>query len=446
MNKYASDFVGKVLSQIRYKKVHNTISEELNNHIRELAEGYISEGMEEEEAYGKAVSIMGDPVEIGKRLHKTHRPKAEWSIFALLGILIVYGIYVLFVYSSWFSAPEVLRHQLQFVLAGIPVLCILYFFDYTKLEKFTLPAYYIVSLILLLAIIFGERMNGRAYIFIGGFGFTPSFAVIPLILICYAGLVNRWCDGNTANMLKLIGSAAVPLFIIMIEPSLAYFLIVGAGLLVMITYGISTNEKFKGNRKKAILVLYACLFSLGLLLFLYFFGFQPWRMERLTMILHPEKDPLGEGWIYTIIDEILSSSQMLGSGGSFSDPSGKPMNVLPVANSEYILTFIIGSLGWIFGIVLIVLLSLIIFRLFVAAGKIRHAFGKYMCIGICCVFSLQVTVNVLMCLRLFPIFGVPLPFISFGGAAFLLNMVLIGLFLGVYRRKDIIVEVRSEKA
>lgn len=443
MNRYASDFVYKVLGQIKYKKVHKTIAIELDNHIQELAEGYISDGMEEEEAYSKAISRMGDPVEIGRRLHNTHKPKPEWSILSLLAVIIAYGILIIFYYASLFSAPEDLRHQLLFVLVGIPVLGIFYFFDYTKLERFTLSVYFLTCLLLLGAIIFGGRMQGRAYIFIGGFGFTPSFIVIPVILICFAGLVNRWCDGDTSNLLKLLGSAGLPLFIILIEPSFAYFLIVGAGLLVMITYGIWTNKNFKADRKKTLLILYSCLLGLTLLLFIHFFGLQPWRMERFTMFLNPEKDPMGEGWTYTILDKILSSSQMFGSGGSFTDASDKHISLLPGANSEFILTFIIGSLGWIFGIVLIVLLSLIILRLFLAAGKIRHTFGKYLCVGICCVFSLQVIVNVLMSLRLFPIFGVPLPFISFGGVVFLLNTALIGLFLGVYRRKDIIAEVQD---
>jgi cell division protein FtsW (lipid II flippase) len=360
-----------------------------------------------------------------------------------LGVITACGIFIIFYYASLFSAPEVLRRQLQLVLAGIPLLCFFYFFDYTKLEKFTLPVFYLTCILLLMAIFFGGERNGRACLFIGNLAFTPSFSVLPLILICFAGLVKRWCDGDTLNLLKLIGSAGLPLLIILMEPSLAYFFIVGTGLLVMITYGICTNQIFKASRKKTLLVLYACLFGLGLLLFIHFFGFQPWRIERVTVFLNPEKDPQGGGWTYTIIDKIIASAKFIGNDGSFSIIGENNTSMLPEANSHFVLVFVIGSLGWSFGIVLIVLLSLIIFRLFLAAGKIRHSFGKYMCIGICCVFSLQVIANVLMSLRLFPAFSVPLPFISYGGDGFLLNTALIGLFLGVYRRKDIIVDVQD---
>lgn len=438
MNRYASDFVYKVLGQIKYKKVHKTIATELDNHIQELAEGYISDGMEEEEAYVKAISRMGDPVEIGRSLHKTHKPKPEWSILSLLAVIIAYGIFIIFYYASLFSAPEVLRQQVQLVLVAIPVLGIFYFFDYTKLEKFTLPAYYLICLLLLAALVFGGERNGRACLFIGNLAFTPSFSVIPMILICFAGLVKRWCDGDTLNLLKLVGSAGLPLIIILMEPSLVYFFIVGTGLLVMITYGICTNQIFKASRKKTLLVLYTSLFAIGLLLFLHFFGFHPERLERFTLFLNPEKDPLGESYVYAIVDKIITSAKFIGSDGSFIIVGGD----LPEASSHFVLTFVIGSLGWLFGIVLIVLLYLIILRLFLAAGKIRHTFGKYLCVGICCVFLLQVTVNVLMSLRLFPAFSVPLPLISYGEDGFLLNTALIGLFLGVYRRKDIIADVQ----
>lgn len=89
LNKYVSDFIDMVLVQIKFKKAHSAISEELNSHICELAEGYMEGGLEEEKAFCKAVVQMGDPSEIGKRLHKTHKPKPEWSIIALLAAIVV---------------------------------------------------------------------------------------------------------------------------------------------------------------------------------------------------------------------------------------------------------------------------------------------------------------------------------------------------------------------
>ena len=439
MNNHASEYIKKVLEQIKFIKVHNSISEELHNHILELTEELVAKGMDEEGAYKEAVLQMGDPVEVGKRLHKTHKPKPEWSILILLAMIVGFGFYIIYFYSTFYSVPETFRRQLIFGLLGLPVLLAFYFFDYTRFEKYTPFAYYFTCVLMFAAIIFvGSQRNGRAYINIGDIGFSPSFAAIPILLISYAGLVKRWCDGKMINLIKLIFSAWLPLLAILMEPALANFFIVGTGLLAMITCGICTNSKYRANRNKTILLMYICLFFIGLLLFIHYFVLRPWKMDRLTMFLHPERDPLGEGWIYTILGDIFNSAKLIGGGSSFLDSRGKAVNLLPCANSEYILTFVIGSLGWIFGIALIVFLSLIVLRLFITAGKINNTFGKYICVGVCCIFSLQVILNVLMALRLIPVLGVSLPFISAGGTAYLLNMVLIGLFLGIYRRKDLV--------
>jgi len=433
LNTYASDFIETVLGQIKYKKAHASITVELQNHISEQAEGYMAESMGEDEAFCKAVAQMGNPAEIGKRLHKTHKPKTEWSIMLLLGAIVVFGLYIISIYSSLYFDYSIFYKQVFFAGLGICAIILFYFFDYTKLEKYSIPLYFVTSLLLLLAIMFGSKMQGRAYIQIWGFGFIPSFVAIPLILIFYAGLVKKWCDGNVGNLLKLIGASGLPLFIILLEPSLIYCSIVGVGLLTMFTFGICGGN-YKGNRRKTLIIIYGSLCALVFLIFVYVLSNIPYGTERFTVFLNPQRYARGAGYTNVVLDNILSSSKFLGSSES-TYISG---NGLPSANSEFIFTFVVGSLGWLFGILLIVLLGLIILRLFVAASKVRHEYGKYLCVGICCVFSLQVIVNLLMNLGLCPIFNVALPFFSYGGASYLFNMALIGLLLGVYRRKDII--------
>ena len=82
---------------------------------------------------------------------------------------------------------------------------------------------------------------------------------------------------------------------------------------------------------------------------------------------------------------------------------------------------------------------LAIFRMFLASQRIKDGYGKYLVSSIVTVFALQIISNVLMNLGLFPILGISLPFISYGGSNFVANMALVGLMLGVYRRKDLII-------
>jgi cell division protein FtsW len=446
LSKYVTNFIDTVLVQIKCKKAHNTISKELNSHICELAEDYITEGLEEEEAFCKAIIQMGDPVEIGKRLHKTHKPKTEWSIIALLATIVVYGLYIMLQCSEAYIAidPEIFYNQILFAGLGICVLVLLYFFDYTKLEKYSIPAYFITCLLHLLSIIFGSYQFGRSYIKIFGFGFTPSFMTIPILLIFYAGLVKKWCNGHIANMIKLIVVvSALPLLLILFEPSFLYFLIVCVGFLTMMTFGIC-GSNYKGNKRKTLLIIYGCLCALMALFFVvYYLEAGPHRIERLimrlTIFLNPQSDPQGIGYTNLVLNNILYFAKFIGNSGGSTNIGidGIVYPLLPGAQSELILTFVIGRVGWLFGILLIALLSSLALRLFIASSKVRNEYGKYLCVGICCVFSLQVIVSVLMNLGLYPIFGIALPFFSYGGANYLFNMALIGLLIGVYRRKDI---------
>lgn len=437
LSKYVNAFIEEVLAQVKYKKAHGTIAKELNNHIDELTEGYIAEGIEEDAAFCKAVAQMGDPIEIGKCLHKTHKPKTEWSIIALLGAVIVYGLYVISLYSSLHFDLDIFNRQMLFAGLGICVILVFYFFDYTKLEKYSMPAYFLTCLFFLLIIVFGQKVHGRSYFVIFEVGFNPSFISIPLILIFYAGLVKKWCDGKLENLFKLLAVTILPLFCILLEPSLINLFVTGAGLLTMLTFGICGRD-FKGNRRRTLLILYGSLCALATSFFIYFFG----RTERLTIFLNPQSDPQGVGYTNILLDNILSSAKLFGNSISL-ESNGNGFYFFPGANSEFIFTFIVGGLGWIFGIFLIALLGLIILRLFIASSKVVHEYGKYLCVGICCVFSLQVLVNILMNLGLFPIFSISLPFFSYGGASYLFNMALIGLLLGVYRRKDILENLQN---
>jgi cell division protein FtsW (lipid II flippase) len=78
--------------------------------------------------------------------------------------------------------------------------------------------------------------------------------------------------------------------------------------------------------------------------------------------------------------------------------------------------------------------------MFHAASKISDRYGKFFSIGICCVFSLQVITNILMNLGYLPIAGISLPFISYGGTNLVCNMALMGMLVGIYRRKDIVLK------
>lgn len=89
------EFLNKVCKNVKYKGAHASISEELQNHIQDRIYDLIDQGFDEETAIKKAVEAMGDPVEIGKRLNKLHRPYVGWFLSMVNTLIMLVGIYVL---------------------------------------------------------------------------------------------------------------------------------------------------------------------------------------------------------------------------------------------------------------------------------------------------------------------------------------------------------------
>jgi len=443
LNKYISNFLEQVCGEIKYKSILGDISTELKYHIYELMDGYIDNGLDENEAVLKAVEQMGDPIQIGKELDKTHRPKTEWSIIALIGVLVLIGGIALFSIASdkasLLNYEEIIKSYLAYVLVGIGVCTACYFFDYTKLEKYSLHIFIATICFIFVITKLGYRINGIPHIRIGGFSFSPVTISLPLFLISFSGLAKSWATGSIKNMLKLLGLAFFAVLIFMAQPSFASAVLLSSGFLIIITIAIM-SKGFNGNKKGFLFSIYGGGILVSLLSLVYIFLQSPYRVKRLLVFLNPNSDPNGVGYINTLLEKIQSTSKLLGkSDNLYFTYQGVDKIALPEANTDYIFTYIVSSFGWIVGIITIITVTLAVARMFLASRKVNHQYGKYLASSIVTVFTLQVVANILMNTGVFPILAFSLPFISYGGANFVINMAMIGLLLGVYRRKDLII-------
>lgn len=441
LHKYISQFLEQVCQQIKYKRIHKDISQELQGHIGELRDSYIEDGMDEGEAIEKAVEQMGDPINIGKNLNKTHRPKTEWSIIALIGIIVLIGGIAIFSIASdelsMVSMTGFARHT-SHILLGLAICTFFYFFDYTKLEKYSLHIFIGSIVFLLLSIRFGIEFNGIPYVGLGNFTFTATSITLPLFLISFSGLANKWVTGNKRDILKLFGLASLAMILSLIEPSFAATILLGVGFLIITTIAIM-GKNFNGNRKNFLLSIYGFISIFSLVTLINIIWRKPYIKARLLIFLKPSLDPNGAGYIHGILAKLLSTAKMFGKNDNlYLIFEGSKMLALPEANTAFIFTYIVSAFGWIMGIATILIITLAVGRMFLATKQINDQYGRYLANSITVTFALQALANILMNLGLFPITGFSLPFISYGGSNFIMNMALIGLLLGVYRRKDLI--------
>jgi cell division protein FtsW (lipid II flippase) len=437
LNKYISDFTDAVCKQIKYKKIHQDISIEIQGHIHELMEEYIESGMNAEEAAQKATQQMGSPIEIGKKLNKTHKPKTEWSIILLIGALVLISGLVLISaigdQTSLLSMNQFYKSYLVYTVIGIGICIAGYFIDITIIEKYSLHIFVATLVILFLSMWLPNRINGTHAIYFGHFTIMPVTILWPFFLVSFAGLLVKWVNGNVWNIIKLLGLALAAVLLCLMQPSFAVALLLGFGFMIMITIAIM-NKNFVGNRRKFLLSIYGSWVA-GISFVFIRITATGYQQARLAAFFNPKSDPLGAGYLGVLFQKVLSGAKFIGKGDYSNLSQGGSNNYFLTTN--YVFTYIVSAFGWLAGLGLIFVIALTIIRIFLATKSIRFIYGKYIACSVVIVFTLQSMANILMNLGFFNYSDFPLPIISYGGANFISNMALIGLLLGVYRRKDI---------
>ena len=414
-------FLDEVCSHIRCKAVHKEIRAELAGHIEELQ----NEGMTLEES----ISAMGDCIEIGIRLDKQHRPQIEWPLIGLVALINAIGMAMMFFTLDRVSFQiDYFARQLLWFGIGIVFAIAIMFINYGKIKAWALPLY-IATLLFLISV--RARMDGSIFLSIGGLSLSSSGAIFPFFLafVCF---MDRFRGESLRGVIKLIFLATISIFMMLFVLSIPTALILLVSYTVLLFVAIWKNH-FNINVRAHKIVL--CTGNLLIAGFVIFFVINsPYRLNRLIgFITHA--DPAGEGWINMQLAKLLSLSKWWGNAGTVDGFSVN--NLLPNLHTDFALANVIVTFGWIAGITLILAIVALIVRFFMIVRKIKNNFGFYLTLASCVVLTMQFIISVLMNLGLFPVTGVGLPFVSYGGTAYVLNMMLVGIILSVWRKNNI---------
>ena len=170
----------------------------------------------------------------------------------------------------------------------------------------------------------------------------------------------------------------------------------------------------------------------GSIIGLYFLiKLSPYRFNRLLAFLNPAVDPLG---ISYHINQIFIS---LSSGGFFGRGFGASRQkylFLPEAHTDSIYAIIGEEYGFIGGLILIILYFVFVYKIYHLIRLAPDKLARLILIGIFAFFNLQFIVNLSGMTGLFPLVGVPIPFLSYGGSNLLISFALIGIMLNIEKR------------
>ncbi|MEC0202180.1 FtsW/RodA/SpoVE family cell cycle protein [Paenibacillus lautus] len=428
--KVVQDFLARVCKQVRARAMHPEIREELLGHIEERTELLMLEGNAEEPAVQEAVKQMGDPGDIGKSLHLAHRPQLDWKLLVLLALLSLIGLFgALSVdYAGTEFVSDFFVRKAFFFGIGLILLIGFYFLDYRKLKKYSGVLFFITLCLMAMTEFFGTNINGaNLYLHVGPI-VIPMLGTVSVFLLLFslAGMkpASQW--GLWESVFNILYRGVLPIVLYSLSGSMVYMFIYLLGFLIL-TWTTKRNIK-----QFAVLTLLPFI-GLAYILFINRV-YLMWRLEGLG-------DREGDGgYFMRVIADAVSSAGWFGQGFAAPNPG------IPYVYSDSIYPYLIYCFGWLFGIVVGMVVLLFLARMWSIANVLHDSYGKNVVTSVIVVMGLRLLMPILMGLGVVPIVSLDFPFISYGGVNNMLDFAIVGLLLSIYRRKNMIPSEVGEAA
>lgn len=340
-------------------------------------------------------------------------------ILTLFGLLMVYDASSVMAFNIFGDKYHFIKEQLVWVTLGFTALFIFSRIDYHRLFNLALP-FLIVALVLLVLVFIpgiGAGAKGaNRWIDIGFFNLQPAeFVKLALALYLSAWFANKE-KGRLLAFILLIGAV---LLLVMLEPDMGTAsIILSEAIIIYFLSGGNTTYFLLGAPVVAIL---------GFILI----KLEPYRASRLTSFLNVDKS-IGDASYH--VKQVLIA---LGSGGFFGLGIGNSLQkfaYLPENVTDSIFPIIAEEFGFVGSGLLIILFIILIWRGYVIAAKARDNFGKLFAAGIVSFIGIQTILNLGSMTALLPLTGVPLPFISYGGSALIIDMASMGILLNIAKQ------------
>lgn len=352
---------------------------------------------------------------------------AVWGAFdiqlALYALsLAVVGLLVAYVNSptdNALASGTTLARGIIWVALAITAFVLAASFDYRWLTSFSWPLYLVNLGLLVLSIAVGTGSGGTArWVTILGFQFQFSeLCKILMIVVMANWLASR--QGRIGGLGTVVGAILLvlpPMALVLLQPDLGtslVFLAILAGTLFM----AGASLRWMGAFLAA---------GLAVLPVIWTYVLRDYQKQRLLSFLDPSADPLGSGY------HLLQSQLAVRSGGVFGQglsatSSQLSATDLPVQSTDFAFAVLAQALGFVGAMVVLVLFVALLWRILRVGWRSDDPFGLVFAAGLASMVLFQVLVNVGMIIGLMPITGIPLPFITHGGA----SIVCIGLGLGI---------------
>lgn len=359
----------------------------------------------------------------------------DWFVLIIPILLVTTGIITIYTITFHEHQTKLAVDQGIFALCGIVVMVLLALTDYRAFRSyykliFGLGFLLLIPLLPQLApkLPFVLKVFG-AYRWINfGFFQLQSSEVFKLVAAIFAAgfLADHVGLLKTKRIITYVICSAVPLLMVLLQPDLGT-----ASVLFVMLSAAFLAAKPSGRLVLVLLGLFVIVTPL------IFTTLKPYQKQRITTFLNPASDPLGEG--YNVQQSLIA----VGSGGvvgrGFGQGSQTVLNFLPVAHADFIFAGFAEATGFVGSMLAVALYVLLIIRILSVAREADDPFAQLVCVAIAAKFFFQSSVHIGMNVGLLPVTGIPLPFMSYGGTALIIDFASIGIIESIAMRHKKIV-------
>jgi rod shape determining protein RodA len=352
-----------------------------------------------------------------------------YVMISVIGLLMIYSATAPWLEAAGRDPAAELRSQAIFVVIGFIAFAVMSTVDLVEIKGFAGPIYLasIVPLVMVLTGLGESEGLAQRWIQMGPIQFQPSeLAKIAVILMVASLLSNaevplKW--NTVARVLVVVG---VPAILIFAQPDLGTTLVFAFVVLTMLFVGGSTMRQL-GFLFVATVVGTVGIFQLGFI--------KSYQLTRLTAFIDPESHSLDATY------NQVQSEIAIGSGGLFGkglfEGSQTNLQFVPVQSSDFIFTAVGEQFGFVGSAIVIALFGVLLFRLLMIATSARSRFAFLVTVGIAAMLAFHIFVNIGMTIRIMPVTGLPLPFMSAGGTVFVALSASLGLAHSAWIRRNL---------
>lgn len=360
---------------------------------------------------------------------RQNRP--DWVLFATMVILAVFGLLMIYSATRGSAGSVSMERQMIFVAAGIVLYLVASMIDYREYRAVTPYLYGLTILALVAVFFFPERQGARRWIDLPLFDLQPAEVAKVVVVLALAAILaphsrdDARPDLTWSKIGLVLGAVAIPAILIYQQPDLGTMLVFVFTMMAMLfAGGASWRQLITVAGSGGVVV--AFLFQTGRV--------AEYQLNRIRVLVDPNIEPQGIGYNLRQSKLAIGSGQLTGTGLFKGDQTN--FQYVPEQETDFIFTAVAEQLGFIGGLLVLAAFMVLMWRVLVIASNARDRFGALIAVGVASTLMFHIFINIGMTMGITPVTGLPLPFLSLGGSAFLSLAFALGIVNSIWLRRS----------